>query len=111
MEDYIKNIMQENLEMMKMILVGLRREIVSNMILIQKTSSKEINRSPGYNQYLKSVEDYMGCMRDARKLGISLKEIVTLYNDIDEVMEFKRKTGQSESLIFKFNSKDKSQLN
>jgi len=104
MEEHLKKIMAENIDMMKIILVGLRREVMVNQ--------KHTQSSSDYDLFLKSVDDYMNCMRDARRLGIHLKDVIELYNHIDEVMEIKRKTGLSDSLVFKFNDNaNKSMLN
>lgn len=105
MEEHLKKIMKENLDMMKIILVGLRREVMINQ--------KNIQSSSDYDLFLKSIDDYMGCMRDARRLGIFLKDVINMYKDIDEIMELRKKSGQTDSLVFKFNEpqQDISKLN
>jgi len=75
-------------EMMKIILVGLRQEVIAN------------DKNKNFKQ---SLNNYISCMRDARKFGISVKEIIIFYKEINEIMAIKKASGDMNSLIFNFN--------
>jgi hypothetical protein len=74
-------------EMMKIILVGLRQEVIVN------------DQNKNFKQ---SLNNYISCMRDARKFGISVKEIIIFYKEINEIMAIKKASGDMNGLIFSF---------
>lgn len=86
-----KNLNQdiERIEMMKIILIGLRQEAIIN------------KNNKNFRQCL---NDYVSCMRSARKFGILVKDIISYYNEINQIIGIKRKLGQLDSLVIKFNN-------
>lgn len=86
-----KNLNQdiERIEMMKIILIGLRQEAIIN------------KNNKNFRQCL---NDYVSCMRNARKFGILVKDIISYYNEINQIIGIKRKLGQLDSLVIKFNT-------
>jgi hypothetical protein len=89
--------MQDNIHIMKMVLAGLRQEV----ILAQEDNNSE----DGYYIFLERVENYMECMRKARKFGITVKDICDFHRQIDlsardgEMIVFKCEIGGN--VIFK----------
>jgi tRNA1(Val) A37 N6-methylase TrmN6 len=67
--------MQSEIDIMKMVLAGMRQEL----ILAQEDNNSE----DGYYIFLERVENYMECMRKARKFGITVKEICNFHRQID----------------------------
>lgn len=89
--------MQNKIDIMKVVLAGMRQEV----ILAQEDNNSE----DGYYIFLERVENYMECMRKARKFGIRVKDVCDFHRQIDlsardgERIVFKCEIGGD--LIFK----------